>query len=99
MTAKGLSSPPAPLAYSEPDAVRLAIDQCAEVGFEMVIMTFGSGFDIESEDPYTGLAEIAKVRKKEGESKCYKIDRDYNIEIPIEMEARSVSYLVIEPEI
>ena len=48
---------------------------------------------------YTGLSEIAKVREKEGESKCYKIDRYYNIEIPIEMEARSVSYLVIEPEI
>ena len=48
---------------------------------------------------YTGLSEIAKVREKEGESKCYKIDRHYNIEIPIEMEARSVSYLVIEPEI
>lgn len=29
-------------------AVRAAIDQCAEVGFEMVIMTFGSGFDIEN---------------------------------------------------
>ena len=48
---------------------------------------------------YTGLSEIAKVREREGESKCYKIDRYYNIEIPIEMEARSVSYLVIEPEI
>lgn len=36
---------------AEPDAVRLAIDQCAEVGFEMVIMTFGSGFNVESEDP------------------------------------------------
>ena len=48
---------------------------------------------------HTGLSEIAKVREKEGESKCYKIDRYYNIEIPIEMEARSVSYLVIEPEI
>ena len=36
---------------AEPDAVRLAIDQCAEVGFEMVVMTFGSGFNIESEDP------------------------------------------------
>ena len=35
---------------AEPDAVRLAIDQCAEVGFEMVIMTFGSGFNVESED-------------------------------------------------
>ena len=48
---------------------------------------------------YTGLSEIAKVREKEGESKCYKIDRYYNIDIPIEMEAKSVSYLVIEPEI
>jgi hypothetical protein len=36
---------------AEPAAVRLAIDQCAEVGFEMVILTFGSGFNIESEDP------------------------------------------------
>jgi len=35
---------------SEPQAVRLAIEQCAEVGFEMVIMTFWSGFNIESED-------------------------------------------------
>jgi len=32
-------------------SVRLAIDQCAEVGFEMVIMTFGSGFDMENVDP------------------------------------------------
>ncbi len=35
---------------AKPDAVRLAIDQCADVGFEMVIMTFGSGFDFESRD-------------------------------------------------
>ncbi|MEN7548493.1 hypothetical protein AAG747_11270 [Rapidithrix thailandica] len=28
-------------------SVKRAIDQCAEVGFEMVIMTFGSGFAIE----------------------------------------------------
>ncbi|MXY99282.1 alpha-galactosidase [Candidatus Poribacteria bacterium] len=46
---------------SEPDAVRLAIDQSAEVGFEMVIMTFGSGFNIESEDPeyIAGMKELA----------------------------------------
>lgn len=36
---------------ARPDAVKLAIDQCAEVGFEMVILTFGSGFDIENEKP------------------------------------------------
>ena len=49
---------------AEPDAVRLAIDQSAEVGFEMVIMTFGSGFNIESEDSeyiatMKGLADYA----------------------------------------
>ena len=31
--------------------VKLAIDQCAEVGFEMVILSFGSGFNIENTDP------------------------------------------------
>ncbi|MGH7967667.1 MAG: alpha-galactosidase, partial [Limisphaerales bacterium] len=36
---------------AQPDAVRLAVDQCAEVGFEMVILTFWSGFDIENEKP------------------------------------------------
>lgn len=36
---------------ADPESVRLAIDQCAEVGFEMVIMTFGSGFDMENVQP------------------------------------------------
>jgi len=36
---------------ADPKSVRLAVDQCAEVGFEMVIMTFGSGFDMENIDP------------------------------------------------
>ena len=36
---------------SDDEAVRKAIDQCAEVGFEMVIMTFGSGFNIEDDSP------------------------------------------------
>lgn len=32
-----------------PDAVRLAIDQSVDVGFDLVIMTFGSGFNLEDE--------------------------------------------------
>lgn len=36
---------------ADPAAVKLAIDQCAETGFEMVILTFGSGFDFENRDP------------------------------------------------
>lgn len=35
----------------EPEAVKSAIDQAAEVGFEMVIISFGSGFDPENQDP------------------------------------------------
>ena len=31
----------------DPQVVKQAIDQCAEVGFEMVILSFGSGFNIE----------------------------------------------------
>ena len=52
---------------ARPEAVKLAIDQCADVGFEMVIMTFGSGFDIEQESPeylaqIKELAEYARSR-------------------------------------
>ena len=45
---------------ARPDAVKTAIDQCAKVGFEMVIMTFGSGFDIENESP-ENLAQMKSL--------------------------------------
>ena len=41
-------------------SVRLAVDQCAEVGFEMVILTFGSGFDIENDRPEY-LAQVKEL--------------------------------------
>jgi hypothetical protein len=44
---------------SDPAAVKLCIDQCAEVGFEMVILTFWSGFDMENADP----AYLAQIRE------------------------------------
>jgi hypothetical protein len=52
---------------AKPDAVRLAVDQCAAVGFELVILTFGSGFDIENESPdylaqLKGLADYARSK-------------------------------------
>ena len=34
---------------ADPDAVRRAIDEAADIGFEMVILSFGSGFDIEND--------------------------------------------------
>jgi hypothetical protein len=43
---------------STSEAIRTAVDQCAEAGFEMVIITFWSGFDIESEDP----AYISRIK-------------------------------------
>lgn len=46
---------------ADPAAVRNAVDQCAEVGFEMVILTFGSGFDIEDESP-ANLARWKELR-------------------------------------
>jgi len=36
---------------AKPEGVKLAVDQCAAVGFEMVIMTFGSGINMENESP------------------------------------------------
>lgn len=41
------------LVSSRGDAVTNAIDQCATVGFEMLILSFGSGFDLENENPAT----------------------------------------------
>ena len=35
----------------DPEVIRQAIDQCVEVGFEMVIISFGSGLNMENQDP------------------------------------------------
>jgi hypothetical protein len=49
------------------NSVSNAIQQCADVGFEMVILTFGSGFELENEKPENWdyarkLAEFARRR-------------------------------------
>ena len=36
---------------SNPEAVKKGVDQCAAVGFEMLIMTFGSRFSMENDNP------------------------------------------------
>jgi hypothetical protein len=53
---------------ADPKSVRLGIDQCAAVGFEMIIMTFGSGFNIENEDPayLAQLKELADYAHSKG---------------------------------
>ena len=53
---------------AKPEAVKLAVDQCADVGFEMVIMTFGSGFNAENADPayLDSLKELADYAHGKG---------------------------------
>ena len=34
----------------EPDLVKSAVDQCVETGFEMIILSFGSGLNMETDD-------------------------------------------------
>jgi hypothetical protein len=46
------------LTTTDPAYVKAAIDQCADVGFEMVILSFGSGLDMED----TSAANIAKYK-------------------------------------
>ncbi len=54
--------------YAEPAKAREVIDQCAAVGFEMVILSFGSGFDIENEAPsyLDEMAQLAAYAKSKG---------------------------------
>jgi hypothetical protein len=47
------------LTSSDPAVVRGAVDQCASVGFEMIILSFGSGLDMESTDP----AYLARMKE------------------------------------
>lgn len=54
--------------HSNPKTVREAIDQCAEVGFEMAILTFGSGFNIENDRPsyVAEMKELADYAENKG---------------------------------
>lgn len=53
---------------ADEESVKLAIDQCAEVGFEKVIMTFGSGFNAEdnSEENMKHLKELTDYAHSKG---------------------------------
>ncbi|WP_420401905.1 NPCBM/NEW2 domain-containing protein [Flagellimonas sp.] len=37
------------LTSTDPQKIKTAVDQCAEVGYEMIILSFGSGLDMEKE--------------------------------------------------
>ncbi len=55
------------LVANQPDAIRKIVDQGAEVGVEMIILSFGSGMNMENADPaymakYKDVADYAKAR-------------------------------------
>lgn len=58
------------LIASDDASVMRAIDQCHEVGFEMLILSFGSGFNLENRNPATiekaqRFAQAAKAKEIE----------------------------------
>lgn len=64
------------LTSTDPDVVRRAVDQCAECGYEMIILSFGSGLNAED----TTEVNIAKykqmvdyARQKGIEMGCYSL--------------------------
>lgn len=55
------------LLNSKPEAVLKAIDQAAEIGFEAIIMSFGSGFQMENANPeylrqWKEVADVAEAK-------------------------------------
>lgn len=64
------------LTSSEPDVVRRAVDQCAETGYEMIILSFGSGADAEdiSEENIAKFKALVDYAKSKGiEMGCYSL--------------------------
>jgi hypothetical protein len=56
------------LKSTDPATVRTAVDQCAATGFEMIVLSFGSGLDMESEDPgvLTRLKDLTDYAHERG---------------------------------
>ena len=45
---------------------------------------------------YTGLTKTASIRQQQGESRKYELDRQYNVEIPVDMAPGSITWFVVE---
>jgi hypothetical protein len=45
---------------------------------------------------YTGLTKTAKIREQEGKPRPYKLDRRYNVTVPLTVPARGHTWLEIE---
>jgi len=45
---------------------------------------------------YTGLTKTANIRQQQGKSRKYELDRQYNVEIPVDMAPGSTAWFVVE---
>jgi hypothetical protein len=45
---------------------------------------------------YTGLTTAARIREQEGKAGRYPLDRQYQVEVPLKVPPRSMTWLVIE---
>ncbi|MCM4153687.1 alpha-galactosidase [Arenibacter sp. N53] len=56
------------LTSTDPAKIKTAVDQCAEVGYEMIILSFGSGLDMEKESSeyYAKFKELVDYAKSKG---------------------------------
>ncbi|MCL3781091.1 alpha-galactosidase [Prolixibacteraceae bacterium JC049] len=56
------------LTSTKPEVVKTAIDQCASVGYEMIILSFGSGLNMENEDEknYKKFRELREYANSKG---------------------------------
>ncbi|WP_020527051.1 NPCBM/NEW2 domain-containing protein [Flexithrix dorotheae] len=56
------------LTSTDPEVVKGAIDQCAEVGYEMIILSFGSGLNMEdeSEENYAKFRALREYANAKG---------------------------------
>ena len=56
------------LTSTDPEVVKRAVDQCAEVGYEMIILSFGSGLNMEKteEEYYAHFKEFVDYAKSKG---------------------------------
>ena len=45
---------------------------------------------------YTGLTDTAQIREADGPAKEYKLDRDYNVRLPVTLPANGYTWIIIE---
>lgn len=56
------------LTSTDPEKIKTAVDQCAEIGYEMIILSFGSGLNMEKESEvyYQKFKELREYANSKG---------------------------------